>query len=213
MPSGKDKILQHLKNHIGQWIHNSELREASELNDTPRTIRLLRQQGWQIEVRGDGYNRLISLEKKKARGERKAISEKLRYQVFSRDSFRCKTCGRGSDNGIKLQIDHVVPVDWGGTNDISNLLTLCELCNRGKKAWVDTVPSKLMQKIMANLTVDSRIEALFDNFPNQDIPSSLIQVVSRGALDWQRALRRVRQRSGKKISPTEGRTAYRYFKD
>jgi 5-methylcytosine-specific restriction endonuclease McrA len=213
MSSGKDKILQYFKDHVGQWVHNRELRETSELNDTPRTIRLLRQQGWQIEVRGDGYNRLISLEKRIARGERKAITEKLRYQVLSRDGFRCKTCGRGADNGIKLQVDHIVPVDWGGTNDISNLLTLCEQCNRGKKAWVDTVPSKLMQQIMTNPTVDSRIEALFDNFPNQDIPSSLIQVVSKGALDWQRALRRVRQKSGKKISPTQGRTAYRYFKD
>jgi 5-methylcytosine-specific restriction endonuclease McrA len=213
MPSGKDKILQYLKDHVGQWVHNQELREASELNDTPRTIRLLRQQGWQIEVRGDGYVRLASLEKRAARGERKAITEKLRYQVLSRDSFRCRACGRGADNGVNLQVDHIVPVDWGGTNDISNLLTLCEQCNRGKKSWVDAVPSQLIQQIMAKQTVDSRIEALFDNFPNQDIPSSLIQVVSKGALDWQRALRRVRQKSGKRILPTQGRSAYRYFKN
>jgi 5-methylcytosine-specific restriction endonuclease McrA len=213
MQSRKDKILEYLKAHLGQWIHNQELRKVSELNDAPRTIRLLKQQGWQIEVRGDGYVRLTSLEKSAARGERKAITEKLRYQVLSRDSFRCRACGRGADNGVKLQVDHIVPVDWGGTNDISNLLTLCEQCNRGKKSWVDAVPSQIMQQIMAKQTVDSRIEALFDNFPNQDIPSSLIQVVSKGALDWQRALRRVRQKSGKRILPTQGRSAYRYFKN
>jgi 5-methylcytosine-specific restriction endonuclease McrA len=213
MPSGKDKILEYLKKHLGQWVHNQELRKVSELNDAPRTIRLLRQQGWQIEVRGDGCVMLTSLEKRTARGERKAISEKLRYQVLSRDGFRCKACGLGAENGIKLQVDHAVPVDWGGTNDISNLITLCEQCNRGKKAWVDSVPSQSMQQIMANQTVDSRIEALFDNFPDQDMPSTLIQVVSKGALDWQRALRRVRQRTGKKILPTKERTAYHYFKD
>lgn len=212
MPSGKDKVLEYLKGRLGQWVHNQELRNVSQLNDAPRTIRLLRQQGWQIEVRGDGCVMLTSLERRTARGERKAVSEKLRYQVLSRDGFRCKACGRGAENGIKLQVDHAVPVDWGGTNDISNLVTLCEECNRGKKAWIDATPSQLMQQIMTKPTVDSRIEALFDSFPDQDIPSTLIQVVSKGALDWQRALRRVRQRTGKRILPTKQRTAYHYFK-
>lgn len=213
MASGKEKILQYLKNHLGEWVHNQELRRASGLNDTPRTIRLLRQQGWQIEVRGDGYNRLIAPDKKEPRGARKAITEKLRFQVLTRDGFRCKVCGRDAQDGVKLEIDHIIPVDWGGTNDISNLQTLCEECNRGKKATLIGFPRETMSQIMANKTVESRIEALFDNFPNQDIPSTLIQVVSRGALDWQRALRRVRQRTGKRILPTKERSAYRYHKD
>jgi len=211
--SGKQRILEYLKERIGQWIHNQELRRVSELNDAPRTIRLLKQEGWQIDIRGDGYVMLTSLEKGLARGVRKAISEKVRYQVFSRDAFRCRACGRGADNGVKLTVDHVIPVDWGGTNDMSNLLTLCEQCNRGKKAWVDTVPSQTMKEIMDKSTVGQRIEALFDKFPNQDIPSTMIQLVSKGALDWQRALRRIRQRTDKKILPVHGRTAYRYIKE
>jgi hypothetical protein len=212
MTSGKNIILEYLKSHVFQWVHNQELRNASEVNDTPRTIRLLKQQGWQIEVRGDGYVRLASLEKKAARGDRRAISEKLRYEVLNRDGFRCKACGQGIDDGVKLQIDHIVPVDWGGENDISNLETLCEKCNRGKKAWINTTTTQSMKHIMAKSTVEARIEALFDSFPNQDIPSTLIQIVSRGALDWQRALRRIRQRTGKKIMPTSEKTAYHYFK-
>jgi len=217
--SGKSIILEYLKQHIGEWVSNADLRSAAHskgvmlTNDVPRTIRLLRQEGWKIEVRGDGYVMLTSLEKGVGRGERKAISEKIRYQVFSRDNFRCRACGRSADNGIKLTVDHIRPVDWGGTNDILNLLTLCEECNRGKKAWVDTVPSQTMKEIMDKSTVGQRIEALFDKFPNQDIPSTMVQLVSKGALDWQRALRRVRQRTGKKILPVQGRTAYRYMKE
>jgi hypothetical protein len=212
-PGRKQQVLEYLKEHIDQWIHNQELRELSGLNDVPRTIRLLRQEGWKIDVRGDGYVSLTSLEKGPARGTRKAISERIRYQVLSRDAFRCRACGRGANNGVKLTVDHVIPVDWGGTNDISNLLTLCEECNRGKKAWVDTVPSQTMKEIMDKSTVEQRIEALFDKFPNQDIPSTMIQLVSKGALDWQRALRRIRQRTGNKILPVQGRTAYRYIKE
>jgi len=181
-------------------------------NDVPRTIRLLRQEGWKIEVRGDGYVMLISLEKGVGRGERKAINEKMRYQVFSKDNFRCRACGRSADDDVKLTVDHIQPVDWGGTNDMSNLITLCEECNRGKKAWIDSVPSLTLKEIMYKSTVERRIEALFDRFPNQDIPSTMIQLVSKGSLDWQRSLRRMRQRTGKKIVSVQGRTAYHYFK-
>jgi hypothetical protein len=211
-PSRKQQILEYLKGHIGEWIHNQELRDLSGLNDVPRTIRLLRQEGWKIDVHGDGYVKLTSLEKGPARGIRKAISERVRYEVFGRDGFRCQACGRGINDGVKLTIDHITPVDWGGTNDISNLNTLCEECNRGKKAWVDSVPSKNMEEIISKPTVESRIKALFDSFPDQDIPSEMIRLVSGGALDWQRALRRLRQTTGNKIIPVKGRAAYRYFK-
>ncbi len=217
--SGKSVILEYLKQRVGEWVSNTDLRAAAHskglmlTNDVPRTIRLLRQEGWKIEVRGDGYVMLTSLEKVVGRGERKAISEKIRYQVFSRDNFRCGACGRSADDGVKLTVDHIRPVDWGGINDMSNLLTLCDECNRGKKAWVDSVPSQTMKEIMDKSTVEQRIEALFDKFPNQDIPSTMIQLVSKGALDWQRALRRMRQRTGKRILPVQGRTAYRYLKE
>jgi len=156
---------------------------------------------------------LTSLKRGALRGVRKAISEKVRYQVLSGDDFRCRACGRGVGDGVKLVVDHIKPVDWGGTNDKSNLQTLCEECNRGKKAWVDTAPSQTMKEIMDKSTVEQRIEALFAKFPNQDIPSTMIQLVSKGALDWQRALRRIRQRTGNKILPVQGRTAYRYIKE
>ena len=211
--SRKQQILEYLKKNIGKWIHNQELRDLSGLNDVPRTIRLLRQEGWQVDVRGDGYVMLTALEKGVARGIREAVSERIRYQVLSRDNFRCRSCGRGANDDVKLTVDHVRPVDWGGTNDISNLLTLCEECNRGKKAWVDTVPSQTLREVMDELTVERRIEKLFDKLPNQDIPSTMVQLVSKGSLDWQRALRRIRQRTGKKILPVQGRTAYRYIKE
>ena len=33
---------------------------------------------------------------------------------------------------VILEVDHVLPVCEGGTNDIDNLVTSCKDCNRGK---------------------------------------------------------------------------------
>ena len=63
--------------------------------------------------------------------EREPIGKKLRFEVFKRDSFRCQYCGRGVPEVI-LEVDHITPVAEGGTNDIFNLITSCQDCNRGK---------------------------------------------------------------------------------
>jgi len=65
--------------------------------------------------------------------ERKAISKKLRFEVFKRDNFTCQYCGRMAPDVI-LEIDHINPVKNKGTNDILNLVTSCRDCNRGKGA-------------------------------------------------------------------------------
>lgn len=63
---------------------------------------------------------------------RKAISKKLRFEIFKRDKFKCKYCGEDPSRGIILNIDHIIPVAKGGTNDELNLITACFDCNAGK---------------------------------------------------------------------------------
>lgn len=65
--------------------------------------------------------------------KRKAISKKVRFEVFKRDSFRCQYCGSAAPDAL-LEIDHIKPVKEGGTNDIANLITACRDCNSGKGA-------------------------------------------------------------------------------
>lgn len=213
--SSKSLIIEYFNRHSGEWIHNQKFREITGTNDVPRTIRTLRQEGWQIETRGDGYHRLITKEKLQPEGIRKPISRKDRYLVFHNDHSQCRICGLGVIEGKKLTVDHIVPVEWGGLSEMPNYQTLCEECNAGKQAWVKSNPSEIMKQILSLPTVEARIEALFDTFPNQDIPSSTIQLISKGSLDWQRALRRIRQKTGKKILPVSralGRSVYLYFK-
>jgi predicted restriction endonuclease len=63
--------------------------------------------------------------------KRKTLSAKLRYEVFKRDQFKCRICGRTAKE-TKLEVDHIIPVSKGGTDDLDNLQTLCVDCNRGK---------------------------------------------------------------------------------
>ena len=68
---------------------------------------------------------------------RQPIPRKLRHEVFKRDGYKCRECGASKDE-TSLEIDHIVPVARGGTNDINNLQTLCRECNRMKHTdtWV-----------------------------------------------------------------------------
>ena len=51
---------------------------------------------------------------------RKAISKKLRFEVFKRDNFTCQYCGRMAPD-VVLEVDHINAVANGGDNNILNL--------------------------------------------------------------------------------------------
>jgi hypothetical protein len=62
---------------------------------------------------------------------RKAISKRLRFEVFKRDCFTCQYCGQAAPE-VVLNVDHILPVAKGGKNDLLNLITSCFSCNSGK---------------------------------------------------------------------------------
>lgn len=71
---------------------------------------------------------------KVSKKRRHSINKKIRFEVLTRDNFACQYCGRTPKDGVKLEIDHIIPVSKGGTNHIDNLKTSCFECNRGKRA-------------------------------------------------------------------------------
>jgi len=60
------------------------------------------------------------------------ISGTLRYEVLKRAKFRCELCGI-LDKDKALEVDHIVPRNHGGTDDIHNLQSLCFSCNAMKR--------------------------------------------------------------------------------
>ena len=61
----------------------------------------------------------------------RTLAHSLRFQVFRRDGFTCRYCGRSAPE-VRLHVDHVIAWSRGGTNQIENLVTACEPCNLGK---------------------------------------------------------------------------------
>jgi len=66
--------------------------------------------------------------------DRSGLSIKVRFEVFRSDNYRCRICGASAQEGIRLEVDHKIPVSKGGTDELHNLWTLCFKCNRGKGA-------------------------------------------------------------------------------
>lgn len=63
---------------------------------------------------------------------RDPIPARLRFRVLQRDGFRCQYCGSSQQAGVRLHVDHIVPVARGGATELDNLMTSCERCNIGK---------------------------------------------------------------------------------
>lgn len=64
---------------------------------------------------------------------RTPVPRRVRFEVFKRDRFCCRYCGRSAPD-VVLEVDHVKPVAAGGDNDLFNLVTSCSECNNGKGA-------------------------------------------------------------------------------
>lgn len=78
--------------------------------------------------------------------KRKAMSKRLRFEVFKRDAFTCQYCGAHPPNAT-LHVDHINPVSNGGGNDIDNLITSCDCCNFGKSdRLLSEIPKSIKDK-------------------------------------------------------------------
>jgi len=65
------------------------------------------------------------------------ISGTLRYNILKRAKFRCELCGISAEQKA-LEVDHIVPRNSGGSDDPSNLQSLCYSCNAMKRDRDDT---------------------------------------------------------------------------
>ena len=96
--------------------------------------------------------------------ERGALSDSLRYDILRRDDFKCAICGASAQTGVRLHVDHIVPIAKGGKTVPSNLRVLCERCNIGKSDKIETKSDNELKEIQS----DNQIKML------QEIPSNQI---------------------------------------
>ena len=60
------------------------------------------------------------------------VSRTLRYEALKRAAFRCELCGASAEDRA-LEVDHIIPRNAGGSDDLSNLQALCYSCNAMKR--------------------------------------------------------------------------------
>lgn len=137
------KLQKYFEANMGRVVTSDELRSIAEISEWARRVRELRdEEGMQILSHNDRDDLkpneylLETLTRRPviARG----VSAKLRRQILTRNGFTCQVCGAGAgeDSGCapgkkcRLQIDHVVPISQGGTDDSHNLRAVCVEYNK-----------------------------------------------------------------------------------
>ena len=65
------------------------------------------------------------------------ISGTIRYEVLKRAMFRCELCGTSAKDKA-LEVDHIIPRNKGGRDELSNFQALCYSCNAMKRDRDDT---------------------------------------------------------------------------
>jgi HNH endonuclease len=61
------------------------------------------------------------------------LSKELRQQVFNRANSKCEYCLLAvADTPYGHQIDHIIPRQHGGKDELENLALCCSRCNRHK---------------------------------------------------------------------------------
>ena len=93
------------------------------------------------------------------------ISKKLRETVYEKYNGHCAYCGR--EIAYKdMQVDHFMPlrargIEDSGTDDISNLMPSCRMCNHYKRAnsletfrrYIQEIPKKLRENYIYKVGV------------------------------------------------------------
>jgi predicted restriction endonuclease len=109
--------------------------------DVDRSIRKLAQIGFLIKIKKGWYRYDPKKAKIRNLQDFSASDKKL---ILERDGYKCVICGKGSKEGIDLQVDHIKPKELGGNATISNGQTLCASHNFRKKISSQTETGKKM---------------------------------------------------------------------
>ena len=202
--SAKKRILDLLLNRVGHEVSREELMKAAGISEWGRRIRELSQAGYEIETTGNGYR--LKSGKPSATTNRRTISGKQRYRILHRDQSICRRCGRSVSDGVKLVIDHMIPVDWGGKTVDDNLWTLCVECNSGKKAWESDADADAMKRVLKLRGAKNRLREYLRVKRGQVCTREELQIVA-GISEYGRRIRELRA-EGMNIETAHARGDY-----
>lgn len=64
--------------------------------------------------------------------------------------YTCVRCGKSFRKG-DIDIDHIIPQSYGGSDNLNNLQCMCKHCNRSKQDDLDDVVSDYASNTVKNI--------------------------------------------------------------
>jgi HNH endonuclease len=129
-------------------------------------------------------------------GKTTRITTTQRARILNLAKGRCQNCGASIDkDGIRLEVDHRIPQEWGGSDDDENLWAICVPCNHGKKNFFESFNPQEMAELVAIKSVHERIAKFLRMHKGQWVDSPSIEDVANlrdRQDDWQKRLRELR---------------------
>jgi len=106
------------------------------------------------------------------------IDGRISWNVFRRDGYKCRYCGR---DDVPLTVDHIVLWEEGGPSIEENLVSACKKCNkkRGNVQYPDWLASQYYLSVSshidpATIMENSNLLSTLDSIPRK------AHVISRG---------------------------------
>ena len=140
-PGGsRQKILDYLRKNVGKQVTGEELSYVAQSTEWARRTRELRtEEGWPVVTRYSGNPNLpigvyVLEEDRQAPPHDRNISDAARRKALQRDNYTCRICGWSYENWNPsdprfLELHHVIHHVAGGSNELDNLKTLCNVCH------------------------------------------------------------------------------------
>jgi len=139
--------------------------EFLEMTQEEWTEFLLQTDVLNVEALVEGENGKIA--KAIFRKSQRQIAQNVSWQVFRRDAYHCRYCGRGD---VPLTVDHLVLWEDGGPSIPENLVAADKRCNktRGNLPYGQWLNHPYYKKVSRNLTEEQREKnrALLGTLPN-----------------------------------------------
>ncbi len=152
----RNYFLAHPNQEISHALSKHEIEESyfakvgRRLEDSDRAIRSLHQEGFLVKIAKGVYK--YDPESVHKRDDLFEFDSPTKKRILERDDYRCVICGLGKENGIELQIDHILARQFGGKASYENGQTLCAAHNFKKKISGQTETGKKMFIRLLELT-------------------------------------------------------------
>ena len=80
-------------------------------------------------------------------------SQKLRKAVLERDNFTCQKCKLEDKTGRLLEAHHIIPLAFGGKEELENLITFCLDCHHYAPNTQEEFKEYFSEEMTGTLTI------------------------------------------------------------